>query len=203
MERQELTQTREREKILYRYSCALERGDFDTIVAILKRAENDALLERMIVEWNAAYALEQQIAIDAQDVALVRELLAKHLPSGILDESEAELPRPTVSDVIARMSSDAALKKQLECEAQPAISQLQQSNTPLPRNLTQRGVREIFVTLGVSVSQSFEKFFRETAIFLSMGHEQGRARLAATRRQRQKRRGDSTNRPGSSHEESL
>lgn len=188
METQERIHAREREKILYRYSRALERGDFDAIAEILKQAEEDAALERMILEWNDAYAREQQIALDAQDIALVRDLIEKHLPSGNPDELETDLPPPTVSDVIARMQGDAALKKHLEREGQTAISQLQGSDTPLPRNLTQRGVQEVFRALGISVSQSFERFFRDTAIFLSMGHEQGRARLSATRRQRQKRR---------------
>ncbi len=38
------------EKVLYRYSTALEHGDFDTIIAILKMAERDPSLEQMIIE---------------------------------------------------------------------------------------------------------------------------------------------------------
>ncbi|MDR3576711.1 MAG: DUF4349 domain-containing protein [Anaerolineaceae bacterium] len=45
----------QREKLLYRYSSSLERGDFDTVAAVLQLAENDSALERMISEINQAY----------------------------------------------------------------------------------------------------------------------------------------------------
>ncbi|MBL8161054.1 MAG: hypothetical protein JNJ61_03655, partial [Anaerolineae bacterium] len=48
-----------RERLLFRYSSALERGDFETISAILREAERDALLDRMIRELDEAYAAEQ------------------------------------------------------------------------------------------------------------------------------------------------
>ncbi len=37
-------------EILYRYSCAFESGDFDTLLSILREAENDAKLEQIILE---------------------------------------------------------------------------------------------------------------------------------------------------------
>lgn len=40
------------EKTLYRYSAALENGDFDTIAVILHEAENDPNLEYMIIEMH-------------------------------------------------------------------------------------------------------------------------------------------------------
>src|ERR1035437_760147 len=45
----------QREKMLYRYSTALERGDFETVAAVLKQAEKDPALERMILDINMAY----------------------------------------------------------------------------------------------------------------------------------------------------
>ncbi|MBC7812099.1 MAG: SH3 domain-containing protein, partial [Burkholderiales bacterium] len=47
-----------REKALFRYTSALERGDFETVAAVLHEAENDAVLERMILEVNATLASE-------------------------------------------------------------------------------------------------------------------------------------------------
>jgi hypothetical protein len=44
-----------REKALYRYSSALERGDFGTVAAILAQAEQDPELERSIREMNEFY----------------------------------------------------------------------------------------------------------------------------------------------------
>jgi hypothetical protein len=47
-----------REKTLFRYSGALERGDFDTVSAILQEAERDPELEQMILELNEVYQAE-------------------------------------------------------------------------------------------------------------------------------------------------
>lgn len=48
----------EREKRLFSYSSALERGDFTTVAAILRDAEHDPLLAGMIAEVNAVYEME-------------------------------------------------------------------------------------------------------------------------------------------------
>ncbi|MBL8154900.1 MAG: hypothetical protein JNM70_12015 [Anaerolineae bacterium] len=47
-----------REKQLFRYLSALDRGDFETIAAILRDAEHDAALEQMIAEVNLEAARE-------------------------------------------------------------------------------------------------------------------------------------------------
>jgi hypothetical protein len=47
-----------RESSLFRYSAALERGDFETVAAILQQAEDDAILAQMIFEVNDVYATE-------------------------------------------------------------------------------------------------------------------------------------------------
>lgn len=47
------------EMLLFRYSSALERGDFDAVATVLREAERDPALEAMIVEMNEAYAAEQ------------------------------------------------------------------------------------------------------------------------------------------------
>ncbi|MFN2154582.1 MAG: S1 RNA-binding domain-containing protein, partial [Anaerolineae bacterium] len=64
----------EREKALYRYGSALERGDFDLVSRILQGAEQDPALERLILELNRAYLCEvegqEQAAASAwQEVA--------------------------------------------------------------------------------------------------------------------------------------
>lgn len=178
-----------RERLMFRYVNALERGDLETVGVILEQAEQDAELERMILEVNDFYVSEQQEMIDERDAAFVRKMILQHLPSADSELSEGELPPLTVADVLARISSDAALKRQLEREPASALMQLQHVTQALPTNLTLTNVRVLFGQWGIRVSASFEKLFRETAIFLSLGHEQTRAQLAATRRQRQKRRG--------------
>lgn len=47
-----------REKRLFSYSTALERGDFATLAAILREAEYDPLLASMIAEINTVYEME-------------------------------------------------------------------------------------------------------------------------------------------------
>jgi predicted ester cyclase len=49
-----------REKLLFRYSNALERGDFDTIADVLETARRDPILERMILEVHEVYVAELQ-----------------------------------------------------------------------------------------------------------------------------------------------
>ncbi len=45
----------EYEKILYRYTSALARGDFETVAAILKQAEEDETLAEMVLDLNETY----------------------------------------------------------------------------------------------------------------------------------------------------
>lgn len=46
------------EHILFRYSSALERGDFETVADVLREAERDPALEAMLLELNEVYAAE-------------------------------------------------------------------------------------------------------------------------------------------------
>jgi RNA polymerase sigma factor (sigma-70 family) len=60
MNRQQAERARrlERERALYRYSSALERGDLGTVSRILEKAERDGALERLILQVNDAYLAE-------------------------------------------------------------------------------------------------------------------------------------------------
>ncbi|MDX1994009.1 MAG: hypothetical protein SF029_16610 [bacterium] len=51
-----------REKLLFRYTAALERGDWDTVEAVLREAETDPILDRMIVEVDEALQAEMSSA---------------------------------------------------------------------------------------------------------------------------------------------
>lgn len=70
-----------REKALYRYINALERGNIDIIEAILQEAEQDDILERMITDVHRSYRLEEDAATYASNVAFVRQLLEQHRES--------------------------------------------------------------------------------------------------------------------------
>jgi hypothetical protein len=58
----------QREKILYRYTNAVERGDMDTVAAILRQAEDDPELEQMILEINRT--LSQELPPSVQETEL-------------------------------------------------------------------------------------------------------------------------------------
>jgi hypothetical protein len=173
-----------REKVLYRYTNALERGDADALAAVLQEAEYDVTLEHMLVEAHEAYRLEMGVVAYMRDEELIRQLLQQYLPSGLTNSiEEVEIPPLTVSDIVARLQSEAAVTGSVQEEVASVIQKLRQDTTPLPQSLSLKSTRRLFIQLGVSVSDRFQKLFRETAIFLSMGREQGMAQLAATRRQ--------------------
>jgi hypothetical protein len=83
-----------REKALYQYANALERGDFTTIEVILEQAICDTELERMIFELHEEYRDEHESA-HVSDAALVRELIREHLPSGLTRPGDEDLEMKT------------------------------------------------------------------------------------------------------------
>lgn len=179
----------DRERALYLYNSALEEGDFDTVASVLEQAQQDTVLETMLLEVEGQYRTELDQQTQAADTQLVRELLVEHLSAFDADElTEETLPQLTVGDVVARLQSDGMLKGPIEKEISGIAQRLRQVEEPLPENLSLRGVRRLFERLGLTGGERFQRMFRETAILLSMGREQGNVRLAATRRQRELRR---------------
>lgn len=73
----EIETTLEREKALYLYLNALDRGDFEQIERILKQAETDPALEKMIVETHEVIAEEETLPeLTAEERAFVLGTLA-------------------------------------------------------------------------------------------------------------------------------
>src|SRR5258707_7205924 len=104
----ELLRQRAREKAVYRYTSALERGDFETVAAVLAQAEHNAELERMIVEVNEVLEAEHEAVAADRDAVQVRELLHEHLPSGFAsDDGEVELPPLAVGGGGGRLGGGA------------------------------------------------------------------------------------------------
>ena len=62
---------RQHEYALYRYRKALERGDFETISAILKEAEHDSLLNQMIAELDTLLESEAERQNPYSDVPVI------------------------------------------------------------------------------------------------------------------------------------
>lgn len=184
----------EREKAVFLYSAALERGDFETVTLMLEKAQQDAVLEQMILEVNEVFGFEhdrilsEEIALSAE-AAQVKQILYDAMPSSMhnAEEEAAELPPLTVLSVLAQMQEDSTLNPQIRQEAARVQKTLrQEADVPLPADLSQRNVRRLLGEIGVSVGEHLQKMFRQAAIFLAMGREQGLAQLAATRRQNER-----------------
>ena len=173
-----------REKALHCYMDAFERNDFEVMSQVLAQAEQDADLEMLIWEVHAAYAAEEEYEQREHEVEQVRQLLRQHLPSGLETPlTLEEMPPLTVSDVIARMQADEAVRGSVKQELLSVAQRLRQSNQALPEQLGLHGVRTLFAQLGVQASKQLQKLFSQTALFLTSGRQQGMAQLAATRRQ--------------------
>jgi hypothetical protein len=189
MDKQKLTPERrlKREKALITYMDAFEHGDFETMSNVLRQTEHDPELGDLI--WNvlSAYQAEEEEERQENDVILVRQLLLQHLPSGwgIVPDA-TDIPPLTVSDVIARMQADEAVKGSVRQELNSIVQDLRHSTVPLPANLGLHGIRKLFARLGLRVSKHLQKVFSETALFLTAGREQGMTNLAATRHQRER-----------------
>ncbi len=88
--------TRERrlsnERALYRYTRAFERGDIDTIAALLQEASQNAELEGMIYEMHHLYQLEDPLQKQHLPSAQEDHHQEVHLPGQLLPISHA---RPT------------------------------------------------------------------------------------------------------------
>lgn len=72
-----LIQRLAREKMLSRYLSALERGDIDTIIAILQQSARDAALEQMIFELHESYTTEEEF------LSMIQEEPAMEFKEGI------------------------------------------------------------------------------------------------------------------------
>jgi hypothetical protein len=75
MNKQLETRLQSRITMLYRYSRAMERGDSDTIAAILDEAQQDSILERMVLEMNEVYQIVDCTVVHPDDVMTAQEML--------------------------------------------------------------------------------------------------------------------------------
>ena len=68
-------------QVLQRYMLAMESGDTNSMAAVLREAEQDRALERMILEVNDFYQQEDHTLAEPADVALVQQLLLNTIPA--------------------------------------------------------------------------------------------------------------------------
>jgi len=180
----------ERERAAFLYTTALEYGDFETVQSILKHAERDSVLERILLEVNDALAHENDLVLPGEalfaDAARVQQIVRECLPSAEIETegSESQLPALTIRHVLAQMQDDVTLKRQFRQEATALQHRLQVQDIVLPSDLSQRSVHKFFKDLGLSAGERLQRLFRQAAIFLAMGREQHISQLAAARRER-------------------
>src|SRR5215471_13939164 len=99
MKEQLATRTQQRVKMLYRYTHAMECGDTDIMAVVLEEAQHDSVLERMILEVNEVYQIEDRTVAHPDDVATAQELLlatfAEHAPDVKEELSTAKVAEST------------------------------------------------------------------------------------------------------------
>jgi hypothetical protein len=98
MKEQLATRTQQRVKTLYRYTHAMECGDADIIAAILEEAQHDSILERMILEVNEVYQIEDRTVAHPDDVATAQEMLLTTFAERGVDMADARSAPETVRD---------------------------------------------------------------------------------------------------------
>jgi len=175
-----------REKALYNYLNALERGDLDTVQAFLTQAEADLSLEQMLLDLNEDYAAEEQTAVfRLEDDRLVQQLLEQHLQiaTEVNEETEPELTPLTIMDVLDKMKNDAVMRGQSLFQIEKYKLALRENVTELPEDLSKYSVSHLFQQLNIEADVFFQKAFRDASILLAMGRETHQAQLAAARRQ--------------------
>ncbi|RAQ93964.1 hypothetical protein [Thermogemmatispora tikiterensis] len=174
-----------REKALYIYLRAFERGDFDTMDRILQEAMGDSELEQMIIDVHRYYLEEEQFFLQEEELEKLRQIVWQYLPSAVRDEGEeVQIPPLTCRDVLIRMQENVLSRGAIKQELQRLLQQLPGSTPALPDDLSLQNIRRLFERLGLQPTLPFLKHFREQAIMLAMQRRQGQAGLAAARQQR-------------------
>jgi RNA polymerase primary sigma factor len=107
MNRQQTRRVRQlyRERALYRYGSALERGDFCLVSRILEHAEQDPVLERLILEVNAEYVAE------SKPVRLYLQQIEQIPPLGLVEEMWLALRIGAAHDIIKTLAETAATRR--------------------------------------------------------------------------------------------
>ena len=109
MKEQVQTQLQQRIQALYRYTNALENNDQDTIAEVLSEAQQDQVLERMILEVNEVYQIEDRAVAHPDDVASAQDMLMELFPETSIDQPEEESVAAQPLVAVAQTSSSQPL----------------------------------------------------------------------------------------------
>ena len=86
------TRLRQRVAILYRYTHAMESGDTDMIAVVLAEAQHDSVLERMLLEVNEVYQIEDRTVAHPDDVVTAQEILLTAFTAHTTDDADSAAP---------------------------------------------------------------------------------------------------------------
>ena len=180
----------EREKAIYRYVTALDKGDLDSAAEILELALYDLELARIIEKIDLAYQEEEGITDIATDAEIVRDLIQQHLHSAsesmdndpeklAADSSNKSAVSPlTVGDVAKRLLQTKSLRESEYELAQRLIN----NSVLIPSPPSLKVIKQLFKEdLQQNVSSRFLDRFRQAAIKLGMGRSYNDIQLAAAR----------------------
>ena len=108
-------------QVLQRYMLAMESGDIDSMSLVLREAEVDPALEKMIFEVNDFYQQEDHTVADAVDVMQAQQLLHDALPATSQNaipafssesiETSESVPEKTPDTIHSLMNSGSQEKK--------------------------------------------------------------------------------------------
>lgn len=168
---------KERERLLYLYSRALEECDLDAMDRVDKAATGDPELGRLLNELEEAHYAEIPELALAEPAATVRALLREHLPSA--DTPTPDLRPITVGEVVHKLRADRGLS---EADAE-AAARLADEATPVPARLSLSELRRLGLSLGVRANETFWRRFRDAAVLLGLSQSQQVAFAAARRQQ--------------------
>ncbi|MBX3083432.1 MAG: WD40 repeat domain-containing protein [Anaerolineae bacterium] len=100
---------RQYERTLYAYSSALERGDFATVGEILAQASVDPVLERLILDLNAAYRAELTVEAMSLDATETDRTPTTEKETLMLNSDVLRQPHQQRSAVVALLITLAAI----------------------------------------------------------------------------------------------
>ncbi|HLZ59832.1 MAG TPA: hypothetical protein VKR06_23025, partial [Ktedonosporobacter sp.] len=110
MHKQLPSSIQQRITILQDYIHAMESGDAGAIAAVLRQAEQDQGLERMILEVNDVYQQEDQTVVQAGDVAMAHSLLFKASQTDQISRRE-QMESPSLNNTVpSHGSTENAIK---------------------------------------------------------------------------------------------
>lgn len=173
-----------RELLVFQYIESLEANDWQQIEAILLHASTDHELARIILEVEATIAEEENLLLETDTLAKVKNLINQHLVSTFESEQQnlANSLQPlTVGEVAAKLKAKNKLS--------PNILQLNEllikSKIIVPEPSWQN-IKNLAGQLDIVISDVYWKQFRDEAISLGIARSHNQAQLAARERKLKK-----------------